>query len=72
MVDPQTTNFVIAVSTITTGFVLAFVGVISKCMLRSRCTNIKCCCMSCDRDVLDENNSIYDSPQGSGKEFDKL
>jgi len=72
MVDAELTNFVIVVSSITTAFVLSLVAAISKCMLRSRCTNIRCGCLSCDRDVISETNSIYNTPQNSEKEFDNL
>ena len=41
-------------------FILACVGVISGCvggiltfLLRSRCTEISCCCFSCKRNVLE-------------------
>ena len=65
MVNAELTNFVIAVSSLTTGFIITLVSVISRCMVKSRCTNIKCCCVSCDRDVIDENNSIYNTPKSS-------
>ena len=26
-------------------------------LVNSRCTKIKCCCIECDRDVLDENKN---------------
>ncbi len=71
MPTAELTNFVIAVSTLTTGFVLSLVAAISKCMTRSRCSNIKCGCLSCDREVLSENNSIYDTPRSS-KDFNNL
>jgi hypothetical protein len=41
-------------------FILACVGVVSGCvgglltfLLRSRCTEISCCCVSCKRNVLE-------------------
>lgn len=33
----------------------AFLGSFLICLLRSRCTTIKCCCVECDRDVLPPN-----------------
>ncbi len=30
----------------------AFLGAFLMCLLRSRCTTVKCCCVQCDRDVL--------------------
>jgi len=71
MVDAELTNFVIAVSTLTTAFILSLVGAVSKCMTKSRCSNIRCGCLSCDREVLSENNSIYDTPRNS-KDFNNL
>ena len=42
--------------------VVAIVGSISSCMMKSRCTNIKSPCLSCERDVIDEDNDVYNTP----------
>ena len=42
--------------------VVAIVGSISSCMMKSRCTNINSPCLSCDRDVIDEDNDVYNTP----------
>ena len=42
--------------------VVAIVGSISSCMMKSRCTNINSPCLSCDRDVMDEDNDVYNTP----------
>ena len=39
--------------------VVAIIGGISSCMMKSRCTNIKSPCLSCDRNVIDEDNDVY-------------
>ena len=35
------------------GAISAALGVIFSYCIRSRCKNIKCCCFSCDRDVIE-------------------
>ena len=42
--------------------VVAIVGSISSCMMKSRCSTIKSPCLSCDRDVIDEDNPVYNTP----------
>ena len=42
--------------------VVAIVGSISSCMMKSRCTNINSPCLSCDREVIDEDNQVYNTP----------
>ena len=42
--------------------VVGIIGGISSCMMKSRCTNIKSPCLSCDRDVMDEDNAVYNTP----------
>ena len=42
--------------------VVAIVGSISSCMMKSRCTNINSPCLSCARDVIDEDNDVYNTP----------
>ena len=31
-------------------------------VMKSRCTNINSPCLSCDRDVIDEDNDVYNTP----------
>ena len=61
-IDPITSNFVINMTGITVGSLIAIITSLSACFLKSRCTNIKCLCISCDRDVLDADNEIYNEP----------
>jgi len=35
------------------GSLSAVLGVIFSYCIKSRCKNIKCCCLSCDRDVIE-------------------
>jgi len=42
--------------------VVAVNGGVSSCMLKSRCTHINSPCLSCSRDVLNEDNPAYQSP----------
>lgn len=58
-IDPITSNFVINMTGIGVGSCIAVIAAFSKCFLKSRCTNIKCCCISCDRDVLSDDNEVY-------------
>ena len=44
-----------------TGFVLTLMGILgagfsglAMCILKSRCSSIKCCCIECQRNVLSE------------------
>ena len=41
---------------------VAIIGGISSCMLKSRCTNIKSPCLSCEREPLDDDNAVYQTP----------
>ena len=43
--------------------VVGIIGGVSSCMMKSRCTNIKSPCLSCDRDVMDEDNDVYQTPR---------
>jgi len=38
------------------GSVSALVGILLSYCIKSRCKNIKCCCISCDREPIDLNN----------------
>lgn len=58
-IDPITSNFVINMTGIAVGSLIAIIGSLSACFLKSRCTNIKCLCISCDRDVLDADSEVY-------------
>ena len=42
--------------------VVAIIGGVSSCMMKSRCTHIESPCLSCDRDVIDEDNPVYNTP----------
>jgi hypothetical protein len=55
-------NFIIMVVASSVGGVVAIIGGISTCMMKSRCTHIQSPCLSCDRDVIDEENSVYNTP----------
>ncbi len=55
-------NFIIMVVASSVGGVVAIIGGISTCMMKSRCTHITSPCLSCDRDVIDEENSVYNTP----------
>ena len=59
--DGTLANFIIMVLGASVGGVVAIIGGVSSCMLKSRCTNITSPCLSCDRDVIDEENSVYNT-----------
>lgn len=48
------------------GSVVSIIAAFSKCFLKSRCSKINTPCISCDRDVLDDSNSVYED---SNEEF---
>jgi len=48
---PVTESFLLTI----TGGGFGFLGAFLVCLLKSRCTTIRCCCISCDRDVLPPN-----------------
>jgi hypothetical protein len=58
-IDPITSNFIINMTGIGVGSCIAVIAAFSKCFLKSRCTNIKSPCMSCDRDVLSVDSEVY-------------
>ena len=60
--DGTMANFIIMLLGASVGGVVAIIGGVSSCMLKSRCTNITSPCLSCDRDVIDEENSVYNQP----------
>jgi hypothetical protein len=63
--DPITSNFILTMVGISVGAIATLIGAISKCMLKSRCTSIKCCGSECQRDVLSEDNEIYHETEGN-------
>ena len=44
------------------GGCVAIIGGVSSCMMKSRCTHINSPCISCSRDVIDEDNPVYQIP----------
>lgn len=38
------------------GFVSTLFVRVLTFLIKSRCRQIKCCCMECERDVIDQNN----------------
>ena len=67
--DPITSNFILTVIGISVGAIATIIGALSKCMMKSRCSNIKCCGSECIREVLSEQNEIYtDTQSNSPKE----
>ena len=39
------------------GTVMASIGGVIMSIKQSRCRTIECCCINCERDVMEENNS---------------
>jgi len=70
--DSTEANYKITLYGLIFGSVVSIIGALSKCFLKSRCTNIKTPCVSCDRDVLDETNDVYDDAQETFKPTPKL
>ena len=60
--DGVLANFMIMVIASSVGGVVAIIGGVSSCMMKSRCTHIESPCLSCDRDVIDEDNDVYNTP----------
>lgn len=58
-IDPTTSNFIINMTGIGVASLVALIGAFSKCFMKSRCTNIKSPCLSCDRDVMSADSDIY-------------
>jgi hypothetical protein len=44
------------------GVCVAIIGGVYSCMLKGRCTRIDSPCISCDREVLDGDNPVYNTP----------
>jgi hypothetical protein len=55
-------NFLIMVIASSVGGVVAIIGGISSCMMKICCTHIESPCLSCDREVIDEDNPVYNTP----------
>lgn len=51
----ELTTFVIACS----GVIIGIISALSKCMVKSRCTNIKSPCVSCDREPISADSEVY-------------
>ena len=66
-IDPITSNFIINMTGIAVGSCVAVIAAFSKCFLKSRCTNIKSPCISCDREVLSEDSEVYKDADDSFK-----
>ena len=64
-IDPITSNFIINMTGIGVGSLIAIIGSLSACFLKSRCSNIRTPCISCDRDVLDNDNELYNEKEDS-------
>jgi len=65
--DSTEANYKITLYGLIFGSVVSIIGALSKCFLKSRCTNIKsaspCLVLSCDREVLDDTNSVYEDAE---------
>ena len=76
--DSTEANYKITLYGLIFGSVVSIIGAFSKCFLKSRCTNIKTPCVSCDRDVLDDaeprsdNSSQYEDATENFKSTPKL
>mgnify|MGYP003123783774 CR=1 FL=1 len=70
--DSTEANYKITLYGLIFGSVVSIIGALSKCFLKSRCTNIKTPCVSCDRDVLDDNSSQYEDAESNFKSTPKL
>lgn len=57
--DAITSNFIINMTGIAVASLIGLIGALSKCMMKSRCTNIKSPCLSCDRDVMSVDSDVY-------------
>jgi len=60
--DGVLANFIIMIVASSVGGVVAIIGGISSCMMKSRCTHIQSPCLSCDRNVIDKDNAVYNTP----------
>ena len=60
--DGVLANFILMLVASSVARCVAIIGGISTCMMKSRCTNIKSPCLSCSRDVLNDDNPVYQTP----------
>jgi len=60
--DGVLANFIIMLVASGVAGVVAIIGGVSSCMLKSRCTNVKSPCLSCEREPLDDENPVYNTP----------
>ena len=55
-------NFIIMCIASSVGGITALIASFSACCIKSRCTHIKSGCIECDRNVVDEDNAMYNQP----------
>ena len=67
--DPVLSNFIIMCIASSVGGLTALIGAFSACFLKSRCTNIKSPCLSCDREPLDGDNPVYNDTMKDKENF---
>jgi hypothetical protein len=60
--DGVLANFILMLVASSVAGCVAIIGGVSSCMLKSRCTNIKNPCLSCEREPLDDENPAYNTP----------
>jgi len=60
--DGVLANFILMLVASSVAGCVAIIGGVSSCMLKSRCTNIKSPCLSCEREPLDDDNPVYQTP----------
>ena len=70
--DSTEANYKITLYGLVFASVVSIIGAFSKCFLKSRCKNVQSPCLSCDRDVLDEDNSVYDDAPENFKSAQNL
>jgi len=70
--DSTEANYKITLYGLIFGSVVSIIAAFSKCFLKSRCKNVQSPCLSCDRDVLDETNSVYEDAEPNFKSTPKL
>ena len=61
--DPTMSNFILTLIGLSIGSCVTLITACGKCTSKSRCTNIKTPCLSCDRDVLDDADSVYEDAE---------
>jgi hypothetical protein len=70
--DSTLANFIIMMVASSVGGVVAIIGGISTCMMKSRCTHKQSPCLSCDRNVIDEDNAVYNTPETQTSAINKV